>query len=82
MRFGFRLGWRSDLTVYRPKVGIMTPHKWEPAVRTLSTDDERDPRERDRDDDDTPETPLDEPPPEPIQDPPAEPGPQAPYVVQ
>jgi hypothetical protein len=84
MRFGFRLGWRSDLTVYRPKVGIMTPHKWEPAVRRLmlSTDAERDPRDRERDDDDTPETPLDEPLPEPIQDPPPDPGPQGPYVVQ
>ena len=47
----------------------------------LPNDDERDPRDRDRDDDDTPETPLDEPAPEPILDPPAEPGPQGPYVV-
>jgi hypothetical protein len=38
-------------------------------------------RDKERDQDDTPETPTDEPAPEPIEDPPAEPGPQGPYVV-
>jgi hypothetical protein len=36
---------------------------------------------RNPDEDDIPDTPLDEPSPEPIQDPPAEPGPQGPYIV-
>jgi hypothetical protein len=36
---------------------------------------------RDRDPEDTPETPLDEPPPSPVQDPPSEPSEKGPYVV-
>jgi len=38
--------------------------------------------ERDRDTEDTPETPLDEPPPPRIQDPPPQPDEKGPYVVR
>jgi len=59
--------------------GVMVRENPEPTARLQTPHEDED--ERDRDPDDTQETPLDEPQPPRVEDPPPQPGEKGPYVV-